>query len=102
MFAIEMTRAVLAQEPILAGFNLSVPWMHMDMEMGNDDHKVFTILLKLYGFHTQIESSGEIFGEYGVGWLHGTCSITLVDIDPDRHWDFSCELRDDTFVITPS
>jgi hypothetical protein len=103
MFTIEMTKAVLAQQSLLVGVNLNRSWKHMTIDVNHEDEtsRVNDIFFNLRdGILVQSACRVE---KVGNEWVQGTCSIRLPRIDPDRWWDFECELKseDDEFVVTP-
>jgi hypothetical protein len=103
MFTIEMTKAVLAQQSLIVGVNLDRPWKHMTIDVNHQDEisRVIEIFFKLRD-GTLIQSACRVEKE-GDEWVRGTCGIRLPRFDPDRYWDFVCELKgeDDKFVMTP-
>ena len=99
MFAIEITKAVFAQKSLLVGISFNAPWMYVDMEMGDERTRLISLLIKIHDAPSRIRSDCEVYSRNGK-WLFGTCSITLVDIDPDRVWSFNCELQDGKIVVT--
>lgn len=103
VFTIEMTKAVLAQQPLLVGLDLNRPWRHVEINVNHEDEtsKIIEIFFKLRD-GTLIQSACRV-EKAGDEWVGGTCSIRLLRIDPDRYWDFECELKGkgDEFVTTP-
>jgi hypothetical protein len=98
MFAIEVTRAVLAQKSLLVGVNLNTSWKYLDIETHFQNSSYITLLFELNGSGVHIRSYCEVYGRYGT-WSFGICTITLVDIDPNREWSFNCELLPEGEIV---
>lgn len=98
MFAIEMTRAVFAQEPFLEGIDLGDLWERVDVRtrmtmLGQR----FNVRVELRNSNNYIEASGSLDTD-GDGWNRGQCSVTAGD---GKFVTFDCVLRDGKFVVTP-
>jgi hypothetical protein len=97
MFAIEMVRSALQNPAIPICYNLRGLWMHMDMQMGDARYKSVQLLFKIHDAPSQVEAECNISSEDGA-WVRGSCTITLIDLEPTVAWSFNCEVRDNQIV----